>query len=93
MALANYIMMISKRGILFKDITPLLIDPKPQRMPKILVSLKDKKKTKSSGGESRLFFGMMIAQELNVGFVPSENPTSCLTTPFPSYELEYGTIH
>jgi adenine/guanine phosphoribosyltransferase-like PRPP-binding protein len=71
-------MMISKRGILFKDITPLLIDPKPQRMPKILVSLKDKKKTKSSGGESRLFFGMLIAQELNVGFVPSENQQAAL---------------
>jgi adenine phosphoribosyltransferase len=41
--------------------------------------------------ESRgFFFGMLIAQELNVGFVPSENPTSCLT-PFQLPRLEYGT--
>jgi hypothetical protein len=52
-----------KRGFLFKDITPLLIDRKPQRMPEILVSsLKEKKRQSHRGGESRLFFGMLIAK-------------------------------
>jgi adenine phosphoribosyltransferase len=51
-------------------------------MPGILVSsLKDKKIDKVIGVESRGFFFGMIAQELNVS-CPSENPTSCLTTPF-----------
>jgi adenine phosphoribosyltransferase len=34
---------------------------------------------------------MLIAQELNVGSCPSENPTSCHDTISASYELEYGT--
>jgi adenine phosphoribosyltransferase len=61
-------------------------------MPEILVSsLKDKKIDKVIG-ESRLFFGMMIAQELNVGFVPVRKPNKLpYDTISASYELEYGT--
>jgi adenine phosphoribosyltransferase len=63
-------------------------------MPEILVSsLKDKKNRQSHrGGESRLFFGMLIAQELNVGFVPVRKPNKLpYDTISASYELEYGT--
>jgi adenine phosphoribosyltransferase len=52
-------------------------------MPEILVSsLKDKKIDKVIGWRVAAFFFGMLIRELNVGFVPSENPTSCLTTPF-----------
>jgi adenine phosphoribosyltransferase len=63
-------------------------------MPEILVSsLKDKKIDKVIGVESRaFFFGMMIAQELNVGFVPVRKPNKLpYDTISASYELEYGT--
>jgi adenine phosphoribosyltransferase len=63
-------------------------------MPEILVSsLKDKKIDKVIGVESRFFFfGMLIAQELNVGFVPVRKPNKLpYDTISASYELEYGT--
>jgi adenine phosphoribosyltransferase len=42
--------------------------------------------------ESRFFFGMLIAQELNVGFVPVRKPNKLpYDTISASYELEYGT--
>jgi adenine phosphoribosyltransferase len=98
MALANYIRDIQgfpKEGILFKDITPLLIDPKARKeCLKILISsLKDKKVDKVIGVESRgFFYGMLIAQELNVGFVPVRKPNKLpYDTISSSYELEYGT--
>jgi adenine phosphoribosyltransferase len=98
MALANYIRDIQgfpKEGILFKDITPLLINPKARKeCLKILISsLKDKKVDKVIGVESRgFFYGMLIAQELNVGFVPVRKPNKLpYDTISSSYELEYGT--
>jgi adenine phosphoribosyltransferase len=71
----------------------LLIDPKATKNAEILVSsLKDKKIDKVIGVESRLFFGMLIAQELNVGFVPVRKPNKLpYDTISASYELEYGT--
>jgi adenine phosphoribosyltransferase len=72
MPLKNYIRDIQgfpKEGILFKDITPLLINPQARnKCLELLVStLKDKKIDKVIGVESRgFFFGMLIAQELNV---------------------------
>lgn len=98
MFLENYIRDIQgfpKEGILFKDITPLLIDPKStQECLKTLVStLKNLKIDKVIGVESRgFFFGTLIAQELNVGFVPVRKPNKL---PYESiaatYDLEYGT--
>jgi adenine phosphoribosyltransferase len=97
MSLKNYIRDIQgfpKEGILFKDITPLLIDPKGRNeCLKILVdSLKGKQIDKVIGVESRgFFFGMLLAQELNVGFVPVRKPKKLpYDTISASYELEYG---
>ena len=84
-----------KEGILFKDITPLLIDPVGRKKCiEILVSsLKGKKIDKVIGVESRgFFFGMLLAQELNVGFVPVRKPKKLpYETISASYDLEYGT--
>jgi adenine phosphoribosyltransferase len=98
MALVNYIRDIQgfpKEGILFKDITPLLIDPKARKecLDILVSSLKDKKIDKVIGVESRgFFFGMLIAQELNLGFVPVRKPNKLpYDTISSSYELEYGT--
>jgi adenine phosphoribosyltransferase len=98
MSLKNYIRDIQgfpKEGILFKDITPLLIDPKgTQECLKTLFStLKNLKIDKVIGVESRgFFFGTLIAQELNVGFVPVRKPKKLpYETIFATYDLEYGT--
>jgi adenine phosphoribosyltransferase len=98
MALQNYIRDIQgfpKEGILFKDITPLLIDPNARKeCLQILVdAVKDKQIDKVIGVESRgFFFGMLIAQELNVGFVPVRKSNKLpYDTISATYELEYGS--
>ncbi|MDR6968625.1 adenine phosphoribosyltransferase [Flavobacterium arsenatis] len=98
MALNDYIRNIQdfpKPGINFKDITPLLNNPEARNecLQLLVNSLRDKKIDKVVGVESRgFFFGMLLAQELNVGFVPVRKPKKL---PFSvisaSYELEYGT--
>ena len=84
-----------KEGILFKDITPLLLDPKArEKCLEILVStIKDKKINKVIGVESRgFFFGTLIAQELKAGFVPVRKPNKLpYETISATYDLEYGT--
>jgi len=84
-----------KEGILFKDITPLLINPKARtNCLKILIdSLEGKKIDKVVGAESRgFFFGMLLAQELNAGFIPVRKPKKLpYETISASYELEYGS--
>lgn len=98
MKLENYIRDIQdfpKEGILFKDITPLLNDANAREESlKILVdSLKGQKIDKVVGAESRgFFFGMLLADRLNAGFVPVRKPKKLpFTTISASYELEYGT--
>jgi adenine phosphoribosyltransferase len=98
MSLKNYIRDIQgfpKEGIVFKDITPLLIDPNARKeCLEILVStVKNKKIDKVIGVESRgFFFGMLLAEELNVGFVPVRKPNKLpFDTISASYDLEYGT--
>ncbi|HSD07888.1 adenine phosphoribosyltransferase [Flavobacterium sp.] len=98
MSLINYIRDIQdfpKKGIVFKDITPLLIDAKARKecLEILLSSIKDKKIDKVIGVESRgFFFGMLLAEELNAGFIPVRKPNKL---PFErisaSYDLEYGT--
>jgi len=98
MAINDYIRDIQdfpKPGINFKDITPLLNDPEARKecLQLLVRSLRDKKIDKVVGVESRgFFFGMLLAQELNVGFVPVRKPKKL---PFSviaaSYELEYGS--
>lgn len=98
MSLKKYIRDIQwfpKEGILFKDITPLLIDPiaRNKTLEILVSSLKDKKIDKVIGVESRgFFFGMLIAQELNVGFIPVRKPNKLpCETISATYDLEYGT--
>ena len=84
-----------KEGILFKDITPLLIDTSARKECfDILVStLRDKGINKVIGVESRgFFFGTLLAQELNAGFVPVRKPNKLpYDTISASYALEYRT--
>jgi adenine phosphoribosyltransferase len=84
-----------KPGISFKDITPLLIDPiaRKETLQLLLSQIKDKKIDKVIGVESRgFFFGILLAEELNVGFIPVRKPNKLpYETISASYDLEYGT--
>ncbi|MDG2432933.1 adenine phosphoribosyltransferase [Flavobacterium sp.] len=98
MALKKYIRDIQgfpKEGIVFKDITPLLIDATASKeCLQILVdSVKGKQIDKVIGVESRgFFFGMLLAQELNAGFIPVRKPNKLpFDTIAASYDLEYGS--
>jgi len=84
-----------KEGIVFKDITPLLADPKAVKecMALLINNLKERKIDKVVGVESRgFFFATLLAYELGAGFVPVRKPKKL---PYEkvsvSYELEYGT--
>ncbi|OXA95944.1 adenine phosphoribosyltransferase [Flavobacterium oncorhynchi] len=98
MQIKNYIRDIQdfpKKGILFKDITPLLNDPiaRKECLEILVKSLKDQKIDKVVGAESRgFFFGMLLAQELNAGFIPVRKPNKLPYEAISaSYELEYGS--
>ena len=84
-----------KPGIGFKDITPLLISPEATAfcLEKLVNSLQNQKIDKVIGVESRgFFFGILLAQKLNAGFIPVRKPKKLpFTTISASYELEYGT--
>lgn len=84
-----------KPGIGFKDITPLLIDPiaRKETLDILLSSLRNKEINKVIGVESRgFFFGVLLAESLNVGFVPVRKPNKLpFTTISADYDLEYGT--
>lgn len=84
-----------KEGILFKDITPLLLNPKATQfcLDSLTNSLIEKKIDKVIGVESRgFFFGILMAQKLNAGFVPVRKPKKLpYKTISASYALEYGT--
>lgn len=98
MKIENYIRDIQdfpKEGILFKDITPLLNDPiaRKECLSILVTSLNGQPIDKVVGAESRgFFFGMLLAQELNAGFVPVRKPKKLpYSTISASYDLEYGT--
>ena len=98
MSLQKYIRDIQdfpKPGIGFKDITPLLINPQARKetLDVLISSLKDKQIDKVIGVESRgFFFGILLADALQVGFVPVRKPHKLpYKTISVSYELEYGT--
>lgn len=84
-----------KEGIVFKDITPLLANPKAVRecMALLINSLRDRKIDKVVGVESRgFFFATLLAYELGAGFVPVRKPKKLpFDTISATYELEYGT--
>lgn len=84
-----------KKGVIFKDITPLLnsVEARKEVINRFIENLPDTKIDKVIGVESRgFFFGILLAQELGVGFVPVRKkgklPFDTLSA---SYELEYGT--
>ncbi|MCL9805431.1 adenine phosphoribosyltransferase [Flavobacterium amniphilum] len=83
-----------KEGILFKDITPLLLNAEArEKMTETLLStLKDKQIDKVVGVESRgFFFGTLLAQKLDAGFIPVRKPNKLpYETISATYELEYG---
>jgi len=84
-----------KEGIMFKDITPLLANPKAVKecMALLLNNLKDRKIDTVVGVESRgFFFATLLAYELGAGFVPVRKPKKLpFDTISATYELEYGT--
>ena len=84
-----------KKGILFKDITPLLQSPEGLELAVAgLAKLVDPKSFDIVVGiESRGFiFGTALAHKLHKGFVPIRKPGKLpWKTASESYELEYGT--
>ena len=83
------------KGVIFKDITPLLSDINLYNriIDTIANQYKDKNITKVAGLESRGFiFGISLAQKLNVPFVPIRKkgklPYKTVST---TYDLEYGS--
>lgn len=83
-----------KPGIVFKDLTPVLADP--LLMTQITDELAAPYATTGisavAGMEARGFiFGSLVAQALNVGFIPLRKPGKLpAETHSVSYELEYG---
>lgn len=97
MDLNNYVRNIPdfpKKGVVFKDITPLLQDPKALVAAKhrLIKLLKDIKIDKVIGIESRgFFFAPMLAVQLKAGFVPVRKPGKLpFSTIKETYVLEYG---
>ncbi len=95
--LEDYIRIIPdfpKPGVVFKDITPLLADKEAsgQCLQELLNLVNGQKIDKVVGIESRgFFFGMLLAQNLNAGFVPVRKPGKLpYTTLLEPYQLEYG---
>lgn len=86
-----------KPGILFRDVTSLLEDPKAYALSiELLVErYKNAGITKVVGTEARGFlFGAPVALGLGVGFVPVRKPRKLpRETIAETYELEYGTDH
>lgn len=84
-----------KEGILFKDITPLLLNPEATQfcLDELSKTIINTKIDKVIGVESRgFFFGILLAQKLNAGFVPVRKPKKLpYQTISASYALEYGT--
>jgi len=84
-----------KNGIVFKDITPLLLSPKATQfcLEALAKSLEHTKIDKVVGVESRgFFFSTLLAQKLNAGFVPVRKPKKLpFETISASYDLEYGS--
>lgn len=96
--LAEYIRDIPdfpKKGVLYKDITPLLQDPDAMRtaVQIFLDNLGDVKVDKVVGIESRgFFFATLLAEKLNAGFIPVRKPGKLpYKTVSEAYNLEYGT--
>ncbi len=84
-----------KKGIVFKDITPLLSEPAAldESIRLLAEPYRDKGVQLVAGVESRGFiFGAAVARELGAGFVPIRKPGKLPhETVKKEYALEYGT--
>ena len=97
MDLSNYILGVPdfpKKGILFYDITPLMLNPEAygQAIDELSTEIAKTNPNKILAAESRgFFFGPLIAQKLKLPFVPvrkkNKLPRKCICA---EYELEYG---
>lgn len=84
-----------KPGILFKDITPILLDPQLTRdlIDEMVKHVKDLNLDAIVGIESRGFwFGIMLANKLELPFIPIRKKGKLpYKTVSYSYDLEYGS--
>ena len=84
-----------KEGILFKDITPLLADPKAFRsvIDRFAEKFNDSNVDVIIAAEARgFFFGAPLALEIDAAFVPVRKPGKLpYETKSHTYDLEYGT--
>jgi adenine phosphoribosyltransferase len=84
-----------KPGIQFRDITTLFLDPTGVRsaVTQLAAPFHDGQIQKVAGVEARGFiFGLAVAMELDVGFVPVRKPGKLpWETVGEDYDLEYGT--
>jgi len=84
-----------KKGILFRDITPLLADPEAfsTTVDALCASFDNTGVDYVAAVEARGFiFGAVVAQRLGVGFVPIRKKGKLpFKTESVTYELEYGT--
>ena len=82
-------------GVMFRDITPLLQDPRTLRVlvDLFVVRYLDRGLDLVAGIDARGFIlGAIVAYELNLGFVPIRKKGKLpFATVVESYELEYGT--
>lgn len=83
-----------KKGIVFKDITPLLADSVAVNacLQQLVALVGDQNIDKVVGVEARgFFFGTLLAKALGAGFVPVRKPGKLpYKTYQKSYALEYG---
>ncbi len=84
-----------KKGVVFKDITPLLADARAlgAAVEQLSAPYADSGVQVVTGIESRGFiFGSLVAQRLGAGFVPVRKPGKLpYKTVRQSYQLEYGS--
>ncbi|MCH4821666.1 adenine phosphoribosyltransferase [Gramella lutea] len=84
-----------KKGVSYKDITPLLLDPKAMQLAvgMFIDNLPHTNIDKVVGIESRgFFFATLLADKLNAGFIPVRKPGKLPhRTHSENYELEYGS--
>ena len=84
-----------KPGVIFRDITPLMLDPRAtdEALDQLCDQAKGLGITKVAAIESRgFFFGSLIAHRLGVGYIPVRKKGKLpFTTLSVTYDLEYGT--
>lgn len=83
-----------KKGIIFKDITPLLLQPEAFKLAisELIKTVQGQKVDKIIGIDARGFiFGAVVAHEMGVGFIPVRKVGKLpYQTEAISYSLEYG---